>query len=435
MFLRFSKIPSLLYAPPEGAIGAGAIEDKSLSKDDIIDYLGDDKEETEPIKLTDDKTEKKADKADKDEKEVKEPEKEDKEEIEEPEDELKEIEEELQEVEPDDEKFELVTPARRRDILKKYPTLFKDFPYLEKAYYREQAFTSVFPTIADAKDAQEKVEILDNFERDMMTGDTERLLTGIKQSDPKAFYKIVDNYLPVLAKVDEKAYHHVAGNVIKHTIIAMANEAKTSNNSDLQEAAHLLNQFVFGSSNFTAPTTLVTEEPEDNRAKEVEEREQRIVQREFDRANTDLTSRLDNKLKATINVNIDPKDTMTEYVKKNATREALEDVTKLIEQDSRFKILLDRLWDNAIKNDFSKAAVERIYDAYISKAKTLLPSVIKKARNEALKGMGKRVSDDKEEKSSDKSETTRRESRHSSMPKDKGGVPAGMTTLEFLNQD
>ena len=36
-----------------------------------------------------------------------------------------------------------MTPVRRKEILAKYPKLFKDFPYLEKAYYREQQFTEV----------------------------------------------------------------------------------------------------------------------------------------------------------------------------------------------------------------------------------------------------------------------------------------------------
>src|SRR6187399_1594582 len=77
-------------------------------------------------------------------------------------DELKEIEEELDG--PKEEDLELMTPVRRREILAKYPKLFKDFPYLEKAYYREQQFTEVYPTIQDARAAHEKSQILDRVE-------------------------------------------------------------------------------------------------------------------------------------------------------------------------------------------------------------------------------------------------------------------------------
>src|SRR5215471_8169350 len=139
-------------------------------------------------------------------------------------DELAELEAELQE--PSEEQLELVTPVRRRDILKKYPNIFKDFPYLEKAYYREQQFTELLPTIEDAKAAVEKSKVLDRFESDVTSGNTETILRAVKETSPDAFLKIVDNYLPTLAKVDEKAFFHVIGNVTKHTIINMVNEAR-----------------------------------------------------------------------------------------------------------------------------------------------------------------------------------------------------------------
>ena len=109
------------------------------------------------------------------EKEVDDDDKGEKEEKEEEVDELKELEEELErKAKPDeDEDLEdLVTPARRKDILAKYPALFKDFPYLEKAYYRDQQFTELLPTIADAKAAVEKAEILDRTEQLVMSGDS-----------------------------------------------------------------------------------------------------------------------------------------------------------------------------------------------------------------------------------------------------------------------
>ena len=83
-------------------------------------------------------------------------------------DELKEMEEELEG--PSEEDMELMTPVRRKEILAKYPQLFKDFPYLEKAYYRDQQFTEVFPTIQDAKIAVEKATILDRFEQQVVNG-------------------------------------------------------------------------------------------------------------------------------------------------------------------------------------------------------------------------------------------------------------------------
>jgi hypothetical protein len=132
---------------------------------------------------------------------------------------------------------------------------------------------------------------------------------------------------------------------------------------------------------------------------------------------------------------MDPRDSMTDYVKRNAVRDAMEQIEQLIDKDSRFKTIVDKLWEKAFKDNFSKSSVDMIRSAYLSKAKTLLDPVIKKSRNEALKGMGKRTKDtDTDEtpvkgqrKKSDNDEPPSRKS--SGKSKD---VPKGMSTLEFL---
>ena len=50
------------------------------------------------------------------------------------------------------------------------------------------------------------------------------VLQAAKAENQEAFYKIADNYLPALRKVDQQAYYHVLGNVIKDTIITMVRE-------------------------------------------------------------------------------------------------------------------------------------------------------------------------------------------------------------------
>ncbi len=171
------------------------------------------------------------------------------------EDELKEIEDELEgeEKKPEDEDLlELITPVKRKEILKEYPDLFKKFPYLEKAYYRDQQFTEILPTVADAKIAVEKASILDRTERQVMNGDISSVLLAAKSENQEAFNKIADNYLPTLRRVDQQAYFHVLGGVIKDTIVTMVREGRAlgEQGAPLQAAANVLNQFIFGSQNF-----------------------------------------------------------------------------------------------------------------------------------------------------------------------------------------
>jgi hypothetical protein len=354
-------------------------------------------------------------------------------------DELKEIEEELEG--PKEEDLELTTPVRRKEILKKYPTLFKDFPYLEKAYYREQQFTEVFPTINDAKVAVEKARILDGVEGQIMSGDISTLLTAAKTESQEAFYKIADNYLPALRKVDQQAYYHVLGNVIKDTIVTMVKEGRAlgEQGAPLTSAANILNQFVFGSQTFTPPQNLARNIPPD----EIQRRNQ--IQQEnrdrfigtFESTRNDLQTKADNVLKSTISQHIDPKNTMTDYVKGHAVNEAHETLENLISKDTRFRGLLDRLWEKAYEKNFDKDSTDKIKSAYLSKAKTLLPSVIKTARNNALKGLGRntRSTEDIIELTPKKSPSTNgRSTAPSSGGKIRAAkdIPKNMSTLDVL---
>jgi hypothetical protein len=353
------------------------------------------------------------------------------------EDELKEIEEELEG--PKEEDLELMTPVRRKEILKKFPTLFKEFPYLEKAYYREQQFTEVFPTIQDARDAGEKSRIMDQVEREILSGDISSVLVAAKQENQEAFHKVVDNYLPTLRRVDSQAYFHVLGNVIKDTIITMVKEGRSlgDQGQPLQAAANILNQFVFGSQNFTPPQQLSRSNPQvDQQQQQFYEQQRQQVYTKFESTREELQTKADNVLTSTIHQNIDPNQSMTEYVRKNAVRDAHQTLEELISKDTRFRGLLDRLWEKSYQSGFDKESTDRIKSAYLSKAKTLLPSVIKKARNEALKGA--RSSDSYGEVTpTRKSPITpgRPQAPSSGKYKSAKEIPKGVSTMDYLMKD
>lgn len=446
MFKLF--IDWFLYAPPDTKAGGGPTINEAVSdKDDIIRYLGQDDEPPETISLTTLKPAKekegKEDDARTGENEEEHPEGEETDEIEETEevDELDLIAEDLEE--PTEDQLELVTPVRRAEILKEFPELFKKFPSLEKHMYRDMQFSEIFPTPADAREASENSQTLQAFESDLLKGDIEKVLQYTKNDHPQSFNRLVDNYLEVLNKVDERAYDHVTGNIISHTIAAMAREARKSNNDALLSAASILNQFIFRTSEYKPPARLSKDtKPEDNEREErLSRREEEINKREFDRARDSLNTRVNNSIEATIAEHIDPKKTMTDYVRRNAIRDAKELLISLIEKDTRFKTLKDRLWDKAYKNNYSDSVLQEIRSAHLSKAKTLLPSVIKKARIDAIRGMGGRV------RSGDNTDTTtekdrrgpvrmgRPESRQTGKIKSAKDIPKGMSTLEFLNSD
>lgn len=440
MFLcSINSITKLLYSPEDGT----GITNTPLSANDLLDELS--KDEPEIIDL-DDKSKEKV-KGDK-EKEIEEiPEKDDEEKDGKERSLEDELEEDLSEEEVDDEKLELALPVSKRAILAKYPNLFKEFPDLEKSYYRERAFSELLPTPADAKEAVEARDTLNSFEADLHNGNTEKILASVKQTDVGAFHKLVDNYLPNLAKVDKDAYHHVVGNVIKSTIISMIQEGRSSQNETLEVAAQILNQFVFATSKFEPITNLSgTDDKVDPRIAEIEKREKAIVEREFERNRDSINKRCENAIRSTLDKNIDPKNSMTDYVKGYAISKAYEELSTLIEKDIRFKSILDQMWKRAFTSNFNQESTDKIKSAYLSKAKALLPAIIKKHRNEALKGLGKKVTEDSEDNTDKKgplpvgrtrtSTSSSTSGKSGNSEKDKArSIPKDVKSIDYLMQD
>lgn len=335
-------------------------------------------------------------------------------------------------IDEDDEKpFELIVPVAKKKILAKYPNLFKDFPYLEKAYFDDQKYKEILPTIEDAQEALEKANALDAFEQELRAGSIEGLLSTLQNSDKAAFAKLVDNYLPHLAKVNQAAFNLIVANFTKQCIMAMIQEGKASNNEDLQKAALILNQFAFGSSTFTPPRGFSNNNGNQEQENKIQQERMEFVKERFNIVREDLNTKVQNSLKATINSHIDPKNSMTDYVKKNAVREAMETLDKVIAADSQFKAILDKLWDQAFKQNFSADSVGKIRSAYLAKSRTVLGAVILKTRNEALKGLSKK-SNIEEPPKRGIINPGRPTSSTTNNPKE---VPRGMKTLDFLMKD
>jgi hypothetical protein len=128
---------------------------------------------------------------------------------------------------------------------------------------------------------------------------------------------------------------------------------------------------------------------------------------------------------------------MTDYVRRNATREALELTDKVIANDQSFRKILDGLWQQAFNKNFSNESIQKIRSAYLSKAKTVLPAVIQRTRNEALRGL-KTSSSSQNNTGNKKILGSGKPSTQNSGKKadlDSKGIPKNMSTLDYLMSD
>ena len=308
--------------------------------------------------------------------------------------EIEDDEEKEEEIELDEEEPDLDLPVTRKEILKAFPDIFKKFPALQTSYYRDREFVDIIGTVDDAKIAVGKAKTLDNIQTKLLEGDTSQILEDVKKQDPEAFNRIADSYLDTLGKIDRNAYNHVAGNFIKNVITVMTQEGNRLGSDPLKEAAVVLNQFVLGTSEPQAVTKLAAKE-DTSREDKLKAREAKFLQDRFESVRDDLVEKMDNSIKATITNKIDPKGVMTDFIKRHAIKEVMDDLEATIANDDKFKDIIKGLWERAAEDNFSTSSVNRIRKAYRSKAATLLPSKIVKSRNAALKGIGKRESKDR----------------------------------------
>lgn len=295
---------------------------------------------------------------------------------------------------PPEDKLEYVEPVRRRELLEYDKNLFKKFPYLEHAIYREQAYTQVFASPKDATEAAEKAQALDNFESTLLSGDTATLFQSIKESDPNGFNKVVDNLLLNIGKVDEGAQIHIITNVARHLVQRMVEESENSGQEVLKHAAIILNQFATGSSKFTPPQPLAqSDKPKDDGLDK--ERKEFQTQR-FETTRNEVIGTLDRKINATLNKQLDPNNSLTDFTRKAASAEVKRELQRVIGADTRFQNVMKQAWAKAVKSNFAKGDIDLIQRSYEQKAAGILPNIIKKVRSEALKGLGKRERTDEE---------------------------------------
>lgn len=367
----------------------------------------------------------------------------DKEEDKEEKDELAELEEELKE--PKEEDLELTTPVKKREILAKYPKIFEEFPSLEKSYYRELEYTKLLPTIQDARDAVTAVKTLEAFESDLREGNTVELFKAIAQEDPNGFAKLADKYMENLAATDEKAYHHVLGNITKDIVTAMVNAGKKAGNKELQESATTLYQFMFGDIEWKPKQRLsIDNSTEENKEREALNKEKADFEKtKFTERQGELMTGVNNRIKSVIDINIDKKEEMTPYVRAKAVEDVQTKLDKLMKADSRFQSIVNRLWDNAKKEKYSRESLQRIESAHTHKAKSLLPTVILSVKKEALKGVNSRKRTTKDNKNTETNDTDTNTSRNSAASRDraddtrnldKSKPLPGESTLDFLTR-
>ena len=315
-----------------------------------------------------------------------------------------------------------------KTITKEFPEaekIFKKYPQLRDAYFREGKFSQIFPSIEDAEESAQKAESLDTFNDLLMGGSSKELLQAIGQDSPEALKKLATNFLPTLASLSDDLFYEATIPVVNTAIRNLYIAGQKNKDNNVMAAAKIMAHFLHGTYDIPSPTER-TKDPEldKERQKLQEERKSIDTERytEFDTSVNDRTRRLMTK---TISDGLDPTNSLSDFTKSKIIEEVIDRVGEELAKDHQHMTSISKLWKMAQGERFSSKSADRIITAFLSRAKPLISEVRSKVKNEALGTSSRKNGDSRRSTTRDTSTGSRTSERSSGIPTDPKKVDKG----------
>lgn len=345
-----------LYSPSEEV---GMLDDKTDDKEDIPPE--DDKED------------------DVDEDKVDEDEEEDDDEKEDKED---------KEDEEDEEEDEGKILTSWTDIKNKYPDFGKEFPDVKNALFREQQFSEVFSTPAEAQEVLDRVAVFDRLSNDVVDqGNIVDLFDTIKKQNGESFTKIAYSLLPYFQENDKDTYYELAARPIKQLLRAAWHDGN-GEKTDLGKAAAHIHKYFFKNINFDEKVKSETGKETNTRSRREEELENRLSQIEYGKQNEFLSSVDESyvvKMTKHVREGIDKDERLTEWTKSKISDDVLREIQHQLKKDTRYVGAINSLIRQASQNGFTNDFKSRLINTALVRAKSLVPEIRRKLVAEALR--------------------------------------------------
>lgn len=305
---------------------------------------------------------------------------------EEPSDDDSEDSEESAEEEPEEDQSDVSLYQR---VKKANPDLFKKYPELKDAIFRDQKFSEVFTTPEEARNAAEAISIYGELESDIVSGKPSRLFESLQKTNKEAFADFAHAILPALQEQNKELYGEVLAGPFKLALKSALMQGKRHGNKNLEYAAQHLSDFFFGDTDFeNIPSRAKKEPSEDEKrlaARETEYESRRL--RTFHNETNEITiHRLEKEVsKAIEKLELNP------YTRKKMVGDMIQEIDRMVAKDARHLAGNRSLYEQARSADYSSEWKSRIAAAYLARARAVINIARKKVLDEAeLKPKGNR---------------------------------------------
>lgn len=307
----------------------------------------------------------------------------------------KEGEEDLE----DEEEEPLSTGHERpsfKEISTKYPKFFKEFPAVREALGRERAYTEVFATVEDAKEAGEVIGDFRSLEQSILSGDSSVLLSNLHDRDEKALNKFAKNFLPTIQRGNPQLFSTIVTPYISRVLRNALQNAEAAGNKQLALAVGHIAKFVYGDPDGRVPDDPKEEKDnleESSVVKGLAEENRKLAFNTLSRFASDIKNRTEKVIEKNILATIDPENALPEFMQEALVGKIIREIQQSLNADTSHTRLMTSLWNKAKKNGYTDEDRSQLISAFLARAKKILPSIRDKHKKEVLKKLASNPKD------------------------------------------
>lgn len=273
-----------------------------------------------------------------------------------------------------------------KEIIKKYPDFFKDFPQHRHVFFQNKEYRELFPSVEEAKEAAEQLETFSSLQENLASGKSEdviSVLESMKDLGEDVVSNFASNFLDGIKKVDQDLYYSVITPELVKMTRNVFNAGVRNENENLRNAAAVISQHLFGNAKVASGEAEVKLPSKKVEVDDKLEKERLAFKNErYSTFYNDIVSDSDVKLDSLIMSGLDEKISkgLREVIVERTRRE----ISKILGEDKVHASRMNSLWRKAGSDNFTSPHKNKILSAYLEGAKGLIPKVRSKVRSEIL---------------------------------------------------
>ena len=300
------------------------------------------------------------------------------------------------------------------EINKEFPQFFKKFPTLKHAFFREQQFSEIYPTIEEAQKAADMQAAYEEISSAVTSGDAETFIGELTKESPDGLKKFATNFVPALLESNKDLYYDVVTPIVRQFVRNVYAHGVGENNDNIKNAAKIVHKVLFSGSydDVAKEGELATRKSKD-KDDTIEKDKQQYFQGKYQNLQKEVGDLLYGRLDEEINKGLEDLTKTRPGLKKMIFKDIRARVLDEMDKDKNHLSRMNQLWKREERNGFNGSLKNSFLVTFMSKAKTLIPKMRIEARKEAL---------GKDDTGGNNRDNNREPNRHTGGRESKGGT-------------